>query len=131
MSSLVIWGQGNILYNIFLGTELNRMNEFVIYDTPDVNIGFDGNMKVYIPTNYGNLDNVVLQNGNYYAEPGNMDDEGKMEIYIYDLVLSDRRGKCCFDAKTGRVYRRICDIFAQGHYNRRRFDQKYGGCNST
>ena len=78
-------GQGNILYNIFLGTELNRMNEFVIYDTPDVNIGFDGNMKVYIPTNYGNLDNVVLQNGNYYAEPGNMDDESKMEIYIYDL----------------------------------------------
>ena len=23
---------------------------------------------------------------------------------------------------TGRVYRRICDIFAQGHYNRCRFD---------
>lgn len=81
-------GEGNILYNIKMGTALRHSNEFIIYDTPDVNLGFDGNMKVAIPNNYGGVDNVVLSGTNYYAEPGSVGETERMEIFIYDIYYT-------------------------------------------
>lgn len=78
-------GEGRLHYNIMLGTKLGPYNEFLIYDTPDVNLSFDGDLSLYRPripqTFEGKLE---IRNG-HYLEPGTEPDDTKMEIWIYDI----------------------------------------------
>ena len=78
-------GEGRLLYNVYLGTKLRRSNEFIIYDTPDVNHSFDGDIRIYVPKSYAGLNNNVLSRKNYYIEEGNLPEEEKMEIFISDI----------------------------------------------
>lgn len=40
-------GDGNFHFNINISTKLRSPNEYVIYDLPDVNLGFEGNLGIY------------------------------------------------------------------------------------
>ncbi|MDM8246182.1 SpaA isopeptide-forming pilin-related protein [Collinsella tanakaei] len=77
------FGQGKLLYNIKVSTKLNQSNEFVIYDTPDINQVFSGTLQLAIPKDYGGGTPVVLWDGeNEYIGEG--DEFSRMEIYLED-----------------------------------------------
>lgn len=78
-------GEGKILYNVYIGTKLRRSNEFIIYDTPDVNHSFDGDLRIYVPKAYASLSNNVLSRKNHYIEEGDLPQEEKMEIFVSDI----------------------------------------------
>lgn len=61
------FGAGKMLYNIKVGTTLRHNNEFVIYDTPDINMAFNGDIVVYNSDAYGKLSHR-LTSGNYYKQ---------------------------------------------------------------
>lgn len=88
-------GEGEMIYNLQLGSKLNQYNELVIYDTPDVNLGFDGSLSVWDASKLGGLSYKFLKEGeNYYKESGNIADEYKMEIFIYDIYyLTEDHGE--------------------------------------
>ncbi len=81
---------GSILYSIYVSTKLDTNNEFVFYDTPDVNQRFDGAFDIAIPESYkGGGSALFLENGNHYkstdapvspaVEP--------MEVWLYDVYF--------------------------------------------
>ena len=78
-------GEGRLHYNIKLGTTLGPSNEFLIYDTPDVNLGFDGDLSLYRPRNQGVFEGELEIDKGHYLEPGTEPDDTKMEIWIYDI----------------------------------------------
>lgn len=57
-------GEGFFHYNIRFDTELRSPNEYVIYDLPDVNMGFDGDISIWDGKNIGQFDDVLLWNTN-------------------------------------------------------------------
>ena len=80
------FGQGKLLYNIEVSTKLNQSNEFVIYDTPDINQVFSGTLQLAIPKDYGGGTPVVLWDGeNEYIGEG--DESSRMEIYLEDIYF--------------------------------------------
>lgn len=78
-------GEGHLRYNIKLGTTLGPVNEFLIYDTPDVNLSFDGNLSLYRPRNPGMFEGKLEIRNGHYLEPVTEPDDTKMEIWIYDI----------------------------------------------
>lgn len=81
-------GKGKLLYNLRLGTKLNRSNEFIIYDTPDVNLSFDGDLSFCNVQEYGKLTDPFYElssDGNHWQESGSSSQESKMEIWVYDI----------------------------------------------
>ena len=84
-------GQGNFLYNIKLGTKLRKYNEFVIYDTPDINLELKDNVKLRIPISYGGIDNRISLP---YVEEG-VSEEKRMEAKLYDIyyLTADSKAK--------------------------------------
>lgn len=84
------FGEGRFLFNVKVATMLNQYNEFVIYDTPDVNLAFNGDMKVVIPRGYGGVDweYIRLHSGeNTYIEREDANEDTRMEIYLYDVYF--------------------------------------------
>ncbi len=77
-------GQGYILYNIWIGSNLSAPNEMIIYDTPDVNLSFDGTMSIHRPVSYGKATDRLFSNKNEWKGEG-LDDG--MEIYISDIYF--------------------------------------------
>lgn len=57
-------GDGTFHYNIRFNTELTSPNEYVIYDLPDVNMGFDGDISIWDGENEGQFDDNLLWNTN-------------------------------------------------------------------
>lgn len=57
-------GDGNFLFNIVIDTELRSPNEYVIYDVPDINLGFDGYLKVCDAASTGAMDRDIFANSN-------------------------------------------------------------------
>lgn len=77
-------GEGRFLFNIRLKTELRSPNEFVIYDLPDVNLGFEGNLRIY--------DGHVSEFGKeiFYSSPSNkesesVDTQAGTKVKVYDV----------------------------------------------
>lgn len=78
-------GERRLRYNIKLGTKLGPYNEFLIYDTPDVNLGFEGDLRLYRPRNPGMFEGKLEIRNGHYLEPVTEPDDTKMEIWIYDI----------------------------------------------
>lgn len=83
------FGQGYMLYNIKMATKLDQNNEFIIYDTPDVNLSFDGYLSICNGQRYGDINDSFFRlsdDGNHWVEDdSSLDDEKKMELWVYDI----------------------------------------------
>lgn len=99
-------GEGEFSYNIKVSSLLSTSNEFVIYDTPDINTSFEGKIKIALPTKYGGVDNIILYNKSskkiddmkisvkdiyYKVAPPKSSDEPKMAEYESKKIRFDRR----------------------------------------
>lgn len=54
------FGEGFFMYNLWVETELNQYNEFTVYDTPDVNLAFNGNLRLYVGRGHGEFTDLTL-----------------------------------------------------------------------
>lgn len=83
------FGQGYMLYNIKMATKLDQNNEFIIYNTPDVNLSFDGYLSICNGQRYGDINDSFFRlsdDGNHWVEDdSSLDDEKKMELWVYDI----------------------------------------------
>lgn len=79
--------EGEFLYNINIGTKLSSPNEFVIYDTPDVGLGFDGDISVYANDN-GQIDKHPILDDSTSAETAN-----GIKLQVYDVYFLTEEAK--------------------------------------
>lgn len=87
-------GDGYFSYNIQIGTKLRSPNEYVIYDAPDVNLGFDGHIKIYSAPKLGGFQDLLFANEN--TDPNgtfvssNITEKGtKVEVYDVYFVTEE------------------------------------------
>lgn len=83
-------GQGTMLFNIKISTSLNQYNEYVVYDTPDVNQVMSDYFRVFLPAKNGELNNEIdLDDNGVYVEPASSDpnEDTRMEMYLYDIYF--------------------------------------------
>ena len=84
-------GQGYMLYNLRISTLLNSLNEYIIYDAPDVNLGFDGYLKVNDAKKSDSFDRNIFtstpESKNHYAK----DSETGTEIWLYDVYYITKK----------------------------------------
>lgn len=81
---------GTIMYSIFVSTKLNTNNEFVFYDTPDINQRFNGSFGIAVPETYkGGGSMLPLENGNHYLsfDPAVDPADGPMEVWLNDVYF--------------------------------------------
>lgn len=81
-------GDGYFLYNINIDTELRSPNEYVIYDAPDVNLGFEGYLYVADGENSGQLTKRIFSN--YNTDPNSkftdhQDNDSGTKVKAYDV----------------------------------------------
>lgn len=81
-------GDGHFHYNIIFDTELRSPNEYVIYDLPDVNMGFDGELKIYDGESKQQLDDQIFNN--YNTDPNgkyewSKDNPNGTKVRVYDV----------------------------------------------
>lgn len=81
-------GDGYFLYNINIDTELRSPNEYVIYDAPDVNLGFEGYLYVADGINSGQLNDKIFSN--YNTDPNSkftdyQDNDNGTKVKAYDV----------------------------------------------
>lgn len=81
-------GDGYFHYNIIFDTELRSPNEYVIYDLPDVNLGFDGELKIFDGESKQQLDDKIFSNDNTDPngkyEWSKVNDNGT-KVRVYDV----------------------------------------------
>lgn len=81
-------GDGNFHYNIIFDTELRSLNEYIIYDLPDVNLGFDGELKIFDGESRQQLDDRIFSNDNTDPngkyEWSKVNDNGT-KVRVYDV----------------------------------------------
>ena len=78
-------GKGWMFYNLNFATGLNSSNEFYIYDTPDVNLAFQGSylsLKHMLNGHFLNDTILSVQNPTYI---GKGDEATRMEAELYDI----------------------------------------------
>ena len=105
-------GEGSMYYNINIGTKLKKSNEFVIYDTPDVNLSFED-------TEFRAL--FTIGKGQYYKTPffrakngaTSKDDATGMECTLYEIYFltdepsqSSMPRQASYEEKTLRIDRK-------------------------
>lgn len=77
-------GEGYMLLNIQISTLLVQYNEYVIYDTPDVNQSMSDYFRVYIPQRMGELSNEIkLDTNGHYVETEDTNEQTRMEMQLY------------------------------------------------
>lgn len=81
-------GDGNFHYNIIFDTELRSPNEYVIYDLPDVNLGFDGELKIFDGAYHQGMNYRIFSNDNTDPngkyEWSKVNDNGT-KVRVYDV----------------------------------------------
>lgn len=83
-------GEGTMLYNIKVGTQLNKSNEFFIYDTPDVNLAFeDTEFTVHYAagTNQASMMDTIFRASEGWKKVHPGTEESRMELELYDIYF--------------------------------------------
>lgn len=83
-------GDGNFIFNIRIDTELRSPNEYVIYDTPDINLGFDGDLRIFDGENPKDLTTDIFRNEN--TDPNKeftwvKENENGTIVKVYDVYF--------------------------------------------
>lgn len=86
---------GTITYSIFVSTQLCTNNEFVFYDTPDINQQFNGDFGIAIPEAYKGGGSALDMYGNHYvsSDPVVSPAEEPMEIWLNDVYYLTEEAK--------------------------------------
>ena len=87
------FGEGYFMYNLWVETELNQYNEFTVYDTPDVNLAFNGNLRLYVGRGHGEFTDLTLsRHQNHWVESDDTNEETRMEAWLYDVYFLTEEG---------------------------------------
>lgn len=88
-------GFGTIMYSIYVSTQLNTNNEFVFYDTPDINQQFNGSFAIAIPETYKGGGSALGMYGNHYvsSDPAVSPAKEPMEIWLNDVYFLTEEAK--------------------------------------
>lgn len=80
---------GSVMYPIYASTKLCTNNEFVFYDTPDINQRFDGDFDMAIPESYKGGGDALDFEGNHYRSNSTTVSPATdpMEIWLYDVYF--------------------------------------------
>lgn len=86
---------GTIMYSIFVSTQLCTNNEFVFYDTPDINQQFNGDFGIAIPETYKGGGSALDMYGNHYVSSDSVVSpaEEPMEIWLNDVYYLTEEAK--------------------------------------
>lgn len=79
-----------IYSEIQVGTRLRPNNEFIIYDTPDVNMALHGNVAVYDEKTQGGKDSFLAELGAtnpHWVKDSTKPAEQRMEMWLYDIYF--------------------------------------------
>ncbi|MGJ9576938.1 SpaA isopeptide-forming pilin-related protein [Actinotignum sp. GS-2025c] len=84
-------GDKSYIYSeIQVGTRLRPNNEFIIYDTPDVNMAPRGNVTVYDEKTQGGKDSFLAELGAtnpHWVKDSTKPEEQRMEMWLYDIYF--------------------------------------------
>lgn len=82
-------GYGSVMYSIYVSTKLCTNNEFVFYDTPDINQRFDGDFDMATPESYKGGGDALDFEGNHYRSNSDAVSPATepMEIWLYDVYF--------------------------------------------
>lgn len=75
-------GEGTMLYNIYLQSLLRSPNEYIIYDAPDVGLGFEGNISIKTGPFEGSHANDI------YPTPW----DSSIKVKVYDVYYETVEG---------------------------------------
>lgn len=87
------FGEGYFMYNLWIDTELNQYNEYTVYDTPDVNLAFNGNLRLYVGRGHGEFTELTLdRHQNYWVEDEDNNKDTRMEVWLSDIYYLTEEG---------------------------------------